>query len=175
MQLNKRILDSLCLAGLITLILVGSVVCVKLAVVRVKSVQQKTRVIDDYVTQLKKAQTVRGRLNSAIAANEAALTQIRTRLPESESMGMFLADLDAMMDKNKVDLSKVTPGSPVSEALCRRTPLSFSCRGNFTNLHAVLYGLETQQRVVLVDKVSIVGGASPGECAMDVSCSVYGR
>ena len=175
MRINIRVFDVICLAGLVALAALGSLAAGKIAIARVKSTERKNLAIKAHLEELNKAKGVLGRLNSAIQANEAALTQLRTRLPESQAMGHFLSDLDTLMERSGVDLSKVAPGSPVAETLCRRTPLSFSCRGAFPDLHTVLYGLETQERVIRVDQVSITGEGESGECSMDVTCSVYGR
>jgi Tfp pilus assembly protein PilO len=175
MRSKKELLDVACLIGLIALVALGSVAAVKLAVAKTKSAAREQRAVVVRLAEINKANAVLERLNAAIGVNEAALTRLRTRLPESQALGNFLTDLDGMMDRSGVDLSKITPGVPVAETLCKRTPLRFSCHGAFPDLHAVLYGLETQERVVRIDQVTLSKGDLPGKCKMEVSCSVYGR
>ena len=175
MRIHSRTIDIVCLAGLLVFAAGGAVVSVKSARAQARVLAGRNRVVKACLGELKQAQTVLSRLDAALRTNQAALTVLQKRLPASQKMGEFLAGLDAVMRDCAVDLSKVTPGVAVEGTLCSQTPLRFSCHGPFRGLHEVLYRLENQERIVRVDRVLIKKGASSEDCAMDVSCRVYGR
>jgi Tfp pilus assembly protein PilO len=175
MKMTTRTLDMACVTGLLALALLGAFWVVKSSQAMAGRVSRHNQAVIQRRGELKTAQAVLGRLDVALKQNENALEELRERLPESHSAGEFLGDLDAVMARHGVDLSEMTPGTPVHEELCVRTPLQLACRGQFGGLHAVLYEIETMQRLVRIDRASIRRDSLAGKCYMDAACSVYGR
>jgi len=172
---SVQTLDLACVAGLVAFALVGGYVTVRSASSTAHRVEQRNQAVEARLAELKRAQAALDQLDVALRANQSALETLRKRLPESQGIGQFLAGLDAMMARNDVTLRNVTPGNPIAEELCTRTPLVLTCRGTFANLHAVLRELEQMDRLVRVDQASISGHAPASGCEMSASCSVYGR
>jgi len=175
MRMHTNTLDVTCLAGLLALTLVAGVGGMKVVSARAAAANRQEKALQASQKELAEAQTVLSSLQRAIQANQPALERLYQRLPETQSMGDFLFELDAMISRNRVALSQVAPQTPVAEVLSIRTPLQFSCRGSFLDLHTVLYSLENQTRVVRVNQVTLRRGSSEQECMMDVVCDVYGR
>lgn len=175
MTFSVRQFDVACLIGLFALTLLGGAATVQTAVVKNRRVARRNAALAAQLAAAQQAESVRDRLNSIMHADEAALESLRARLPESRGIGAFLARLDAIMDRHQVDLGEVTPGRPVREELFTQTSLSFSCRGTFASLHAVLYDLEHLDQLVRVTRVSISRGSLSEDCEMSVQCRVYER
>lgn len=168
-------LDGACLAGLVVLVLAGSLVAAKTVSAHRKSIASRNAAVEKRLAELKEALGVLETLERAVRSNQSALDTLRTRLPQAQGMGDFLASLDRAARRNRLELSTVQPGSVVREEWCGRTPVGITCRGAFTNLHAFLYQLETMERLVRVESVAIHGGSPTEPCGMTVSCSVYER
>ncbi len=175
MRLKTHTVDVICGIGLLAVLFGGVLAVIASGTATARAVSRQNERVTQRMEELKQAQSVLERLDRALRNNEAALDQLQKRLPESQAMGAFLADLDILMRNSGIDLSNVTPGAPVREALCSRMPLRFSCRGSFEGLHRALYGLETQERIVRVDQVVVKMDEQSGDCSMDVSCRIYGR
>lgn len=175
MKLNAKTLDMACIAGFLVFAVGGSVLALRSARAYAGRVAHRNRSVEERIVELKKAQAVLDRLELALRSNEAALAALRRRLPDSLGVGQFLSSLHAVMTRHDVELSKVTPGDTAAHDLYRKTAMSFRCRGAFADLHAVMYELETMERLVRIEGVSIGGGAAGRSCSMDVACSVYSR
>jgi Tfp pilus assembly protein PilO len=147
-----------------------------------KSVPARARIVADRnaavlarLDDLRAASRVLETLDAALRSNQSAFDTLRMRLPQSPGMGDFLANLDRTARNNGLELSTVQPGSVVREEWCVRTPVSFTCRGAFANLHTFLFQLENMERLVRVEELTISGGGRSEPRMMTVSCSVYGR
>ena len=175
MHLSIRTLNTACLAGFVALAIGGSFVASRSARAKAERMDRDRKTAEVLLGEFKKAQTALGRLDATLKANQTALETLRKRLPESEPIGGFFADLDALAGKAAVKVNKVAPGQSVPEQMCTRTPLAFSCEGSFAGLHAVLHGLERMDRLVRIEQVSISRSSPSSRCSMTITCSVYGR
>ncbi len=175
MHINLRTLDIACLAGLAALALGGGFTVTRSVKNRAVRLDRDRRAVEVLRAECEKAEGVLGRLDAALRVNQHALEALRKRLPEAETIGAFLADLDALAGRAGVKVSTVTPGRPVAEELCMRTPFAFSCEGSFEGIHALLSGLENMDRLVRVARVTITKPSPSDRCNMDVACNVYGR
>ncbi len=174
MHIGIRTLNAACLAGFVTLAAGGGFVAVWSARAKADRMARENLAAQRLLGEYRKAQSALARLDASLKANQIALETLRKRLPESEPIGRFLADLDALVREANVKVNKLTPGQSVQETICTRTPLAFSCEGSFAGLHAVVHGLEHMDRLMHVERVSIRGGYPSNRCSMDIACSVYG-
>jgi Tfp pilus assembly protein PilO len=175
MYLSIRAINIGCLAGFLALAIGGNFVAARSAKAKADRVDHDVQAAKVLLGEFNKAQSALLRLDATLKANQTALETLRKRLPESDPIGGFLADLDALASKTDVKVNKVAPGESVREDICTRTPLAFSCEGSFAGLHAVLHGLEHMDRLVRAEQVSISRSSPSTRCSMDITCSVYGR
>ena len=137
--------------------------------------EREAKAVEVLLGESRKAQSALDRLDAAITAHQAALETLRRRLPQSDPLSGFFAEIDALARKAAVQVNMVAPGQSVREEMCTRTPLAFSCEGSYTGLYAVLHGLECMDRLVRIEGVSMRRSPPSSRCSMDVTCSVYGR
>lgn len=175
MDIGIRTLDIACLAVFAALAVGGGFVVVKTANAKADRLDREKNAVQVQLAELGKGRVALSRLNVVLNANKAALDSMMKRLPETEQIGDFLAEFDALAAKASVGISKVAQGQSVREEICTRTPISLSCQGSFESLHALLYGLENMNRIVRVERVSINRASLAESCRMDIACSVYGR
>ena len=164
-----------CVGGLIVFLVSTGFVAALLGKARNERLGRERQGIKSQVGELRRAQSALDRLNAVLKENESTLEMLHRRLPESLQVGTIVADLDALARQSHVSIIKVAPGRAVPEELAVRTPVSLSCQGSFAGLHAFLYNLMHMDFVVRVERISMVKGALPDNCSMDVACSVYGR
>jgi len=175
MHISIRTLDIACLTGFLALALGGGFLAATSVRAKADRIDRGTKAAEALLGELKRAQDALGRLDGVLKANQTALEALRTRLPESDPIGGFLADLDALARQADAKVNKVSPGQSVREDICMRTPLAFSCEGFFAGLHAALHGLERMNRLVRVERVSMSRSSESSRCSMEITCSVYGR
>ncbi len=175
MHLSIRTLNVACLAGFLALGLGGLVVVAAAANAKANRIERSNKAADSLLDGLKKAQSTLSQLDAILGENQAAAEKVSKRLTESEVIGGFLADLDALASEADVKINKVASGQPVAEEVYTRTPITFSCEGSFAGLHSLLYRLERMDRLVRVEQVSISRRPPSSRCSMNVLCSVYGR
>ncbi len=175
MHLSIRTLNVACLAGFLALVLGGLVVVASAARAKANRIEHSNKVADSLLGGLMEAQSTLSLLDAILMENQAAAEKVSKKLPESEVIGGFLADLDALASKADVKINKVTSGQPVAEEVYTRTPITFSCDGSFAELHSLLYRLERMDRLVRVEQISISRRSPSSRCSMNVLCSVYGR
>ncbi len=175
MRNDTRTLDMVCCAGLIALAIGGTIAALKSVAARADVFDRQREAAEMRLRELNQAQTTLGRLSDVLKVNQTALETLQKRLPESERIGQFLADLDALAGRHGVRVNNVRPGRAIREEICTRTPLSFSCEGRFSDLHALLYGLESMERLVRIEEVDMVRDSLETGCTLDVKCNVYMR
>ncbi len=175
MHLSIRTLTIACLAGFLALALGGLVVVAAAARAKANRIERSNKVADSLLDGLTEAQSTLSQLDAILRENQAAAEKVSKKLPESEVIGGFLADLDALASKADVKVNKVTSGQSVAEEVYTRTPITFSCEGSFAGLHSLLFRLERMDRLVRVEQVSISRRAPSSRYEMNAQCSVYGR
>ena len=174
MQLSVKKFDLACLAGLVLIAFLGVMYTLRTASASRTRTARLNQAYQEQVARLQEAQSVRDNLNRILKSNEQALTVLQERIPDSRGIGEFLARLDKLTATHKVGIDEITPATPTTESLFTKTPLSFSCRGAFAHLHAVLYDLEHLDQLVQVDRITIERDSLSQDCKMNATCSVYG-
>jgi Tfp pilus assembly protein PilO len=170
-----RILDTLCLVGLVALLLGGGFIVITSARARTARVERRHAAIDMHLSKLTEAQSVLQAITHVVESNQSALEALRERLPELQGMGSFLSGLDSLVQRRGVNLSSVMPGQIRAEELCSKTVVQFACSGSFASLHAVLHDLEMQPRLVRIQRAVVTRPSLDGPCKMEVACYVYSR
>ena len=174
MYLNIKTLDIVCLTGLLTLALGGSIVLAGTAMARTKESVSRDKVRSLRLAELLKAEQVKSDIDAGLRTHRPAFVAIQQRLTKSRNIGEFIADLDRIALRRKVDLDRVDPGAKREDVGYHRTTVSFACRGSFIDLHAVLCDLELMPRLLRIESVDMNRSSLADDCSMNVSCCVYG-
>jgi Tfp pilus assembly protein PilO len=175
LSLSLRVIDGACMAGLVIIALGGSLAATKAIRDKAARIERTNRAVQDLYRENKAAQTALSRLDTALRANRTTLEMLRKGFSGPEPISGFLAELDTLARQAEVKITSVAPGTGVTEEFCTRTPLQFSCQGSFAGLHAMLHRLESTERFVRLSQVIVSRGAAAGSCAMEITCSLYGR
>lgn len=176
MQITAKTLDIACLSVFVIVAIGGGYLVANSVASQARRTTQHIQNMEGLLWKLGEAERALATVETAVQANQDALEALRKRLPESRDMGEFLSALDEVTKRNGVVLSKVAPGETVANELCHRIAVQFHCKGAFADLHATLHGIETMERIVQIEQVSISGGGAPGaQCSMDVSCGVFSQ
>jgi Tfp pilus assembly protein PilO len=174
-RVSIRMLDLVCLAGLLTLLAGAAAVAVPALKARADRLRREKQAVGVRFAELRRAQAVLDRLAAVLRENHAAFETMMKRLPERVEVGDIIADLDALARISRVAVARITPGQPVPDEIGTRTPITFSCLGTFAELHAFLYNLENADHLLRVERLAMTKDAASGGCSLDVSCSVYAR
>lgn len=120
---------------------------------------------------------------------EANLKQIRTilinarrelkalneRIPETAEIGALIHQLDAKFRERKITLSGFSPLSPKKEKLYTKVPLRLTFKGTFNNIYHLLDDLETMNRLLVVEQITVKGSEGGDESTVDLTASVFER
>jgi Tfp pilus assembly protein PilO len=90
-------------------------------------------------------------------------------------MGALLEELDRLMTQRDVDLVKIEPRPTMAERSYRRTPIRMVFSGEFDGIHRFLDDLETMQRVVTMDEMTVTRDAASEACRVALTLSFFER
>lgn len=167
--------DKIDLTGVVVLLIVVSATIVastKLIGAKKRRILRENAMVEVYTAKLAEARAVTRKLDATLAANQQALAAMREQIPEPGHIGVFLEELDAVMQNNGAKLHDVHTEPAVKEPTCTRTPVGFSCSAPFQDIHAALHGLENLERFVRVEWLSLNRPAPDRHCAMQVKCNI---
>jgi len=112
-------------------------------------------------------------LKQALTDTKEELELIRRRVPEPGHMGEFVKQIHALMKLRKVKLISLQPLPPVKEEAYNRIPIRLLSVGSFTDIHHLLWDLETMDRVVVMEKIVISRPDINQRCQVSLTAIVF--
>jgi Tfp pilus assembly protein PilO len=175
MALSIKNLDRTCLAVVVTV----SVICGYLTVNDVASqkrqIRQENELLSQRLSDLNLADTNLQRLKEVLDATRTELESLNEQIPETAKMGEFLKKVDFLMKEKKVALVNLEPLSAVEERLFKRNPVRLIFEGSFIKVYQALYDLETMNRKVVMEKITIAKAGKDQECRVDLTANIFER
>ncbi len=103
------------------------------------------------------------------------LKALNERIPEKAEIGALIHQLDAKFRERKIILIGLMPQPPKQEKLYTKVPLRLTFKGSFKNIYHLLYDLETMNRLLVVEQITVQGGPSGDESTVDLTAIVFER
>jgi Tfp pilus assembly protein PilO len=174
-NLSIRQLDRACLAVVILI----SIVCGYLAINNGLKKKQQFQIEKDIVSKKLKefnlAETNLKELKALLDATRKELNILNERIPESGKIGLLLQQIDALMKKRNIALINLQPLPTKEERIYIRNPIKLLLVGTFLNLYQLICDIESMNRIVVMEKMTITKNQKSDECQVDLMTSVFER
>jgi Tfp pilus assembly protein PilO len=115
------------------------------------------------------------RLKASTRSTAEELNVLNRQIPEDAQIGLFLKELDGLMQKREIDLISVQPQLILKEKLYQKVPIKVSCKGLFVNIYNLLQDLGTLDRFIIVDRMTIGKAERAGYCQLDLTALIFMR
>lgn len=103
------------------------------------------------------------------------LKALNERIPEKAEIGALIHQLDAKFRERKIALIGLMPLTPKKEKLYTKVPLRLTFKGTFNNIYHLLHELETMNRLLVVEQITVKGGQSGDESTVDLTANIFER
>ena len=172
---NVKQIDHICLI----VVIIVTISCFSLTVVagarKRREVTRQNEMISQQLMKLKQVVTKLKNLQSLLEATQEKIKFFDERIPRSSEIGKFLGDLGAMVKAKDIVLISVQPKSEEKEKTIARTPVHMKFKGAFVNIYHLLNELETMNRIVVMEQMTIVKSNKDQECQVDFVAGILNR
>ncbi len=168
-------IDRICLV-IILLVALGSGYLASNRIMKQKRLlHQETQFFSQRVKAMNRAEAnlklIRAGLNDA----RRELKELNQRIPEKAETGALIHQLDTKFRQWKITLLGLMPQPPEEEKLYTKVPLRMTFKGAFNNIYHLLDDLETMNRLLVVEQITVKGGQSRDESTVDLTANVFER
>lgn len=140
-----------------------------------KQVRQENEIIAKGIVELKSAEVDFERFNRLLLDTKKQLESLDKIVPEVVNIGEVLKEIDFLMKKRKITLVSLQPQPKVEEELYAKIPIRLMFKGSFVNIYHFLYDLETMDRMLVAEGMSITRRNLDDKCQAELTASVYQR
>ena len=175
MTLDIKKIDRICIAVIVTVTVVCGYHSVSHVTRQKRQIRQENDLLSTRLRDLNLADTNLQRLKSVLDAAREELESLNEQIPETAKMGEFLKKVDAVMNDRNVALINLEPLSTEEERLYTKNPVRLIFEGSFIKVHQVLHDLETMNRKVVMEKITINKAGDDQGCRVDLTASIFER
>ena len=173
--LNIKRFDQIC----ISLVIIVSLICgywvMNITIKQRWQLRQENEIISKTIIELKSAEENFENLNTLLADTKTELEFLDKRIPRSVNIGQVLKEIDYLMKDRNITLLSLQPLPPVEEKLYTKIPIRVMFEGSFANIYHLLYDLETMNRMLVAEDMSISRRNLDEKCHVVLTASVYQR
>ena len=175
MPISIKRLDHICLTIIILFTIIFGYIVVNWGFKQQKIIRQENAILSKKIEDLNLAKTNLKRLRSILDSTQNELKILNERIPDSTKIGEFLKQVNALMERQKVDLISIHPEAIVEEKKCNRIPVRLIFEGSFTQIYQILHELETMNRTVVMEKMQITKSVESKHCHVDLTANIFQR
>ena len=174
-NLDIKRFDQIC----ISLVIIVSLICgywvMNRTIKQRWQLRQENEIISKTIIELKSAEENFENLNTLLANTKTELEFLDKRIPRSVNIGQVLKEIDYLMKDRNITLLSLQPLPPVEEKLYTKIPIRVMFEGSFANIYHLLYDLETMNRMLVAEDMSISRRNLDEKCHVVLTASVYQR
>jgi Tfp pilus assembly protein PilO len=174
-NININRLDQIC----ISLVIIVSLICgywvAKTTFKQRWQLRQENEIISKALIELKSAKENFENLNALLKDTKTELEFLDKRIPQSVNIGQVLKEIDLLMKDRNILLVSLQPLPPVEEKLYTKIPIRLMFEGSFASIYNLLYDLETMNRMLVAENMSISRRNLDEKCHAVITASVYQR
>lgn len=174
-NINIKRFDQIC----ISLVIIVSLICgywvMNQTIKQRWQLRQETEIISKTLIELKSAEENFDNVNTLLADTKRELEFLDKQIPVSVNIGEVLKEIDYFMQDRKITLLSLQPLPPVEEKLYTKIPIRLMFEGSFASIYHLLYDLETMNRMLVAENMSISRRNLDEKCQAVITASVYQR
>ena len=174
-NINIKRLDQVCIALVIIVSLICGYWVMNRTIKQRRHLRQENEIISKTLIELKSAEENFENLNALLADTKRELEFLDKRIPVSVNIGQVLKEIDYLMNDRKIILLSLQPLPPVEEKLYIKIPIRLMFEGSFASIYHLLYDLETMNRMLVAENMSISRRNLDEKCHAEITASVYQR
>jgi Tfp pilus assembly protein PilO len=114
-------------------------------------------------------------LKTTLDATQKELNILNERVPEAGKIGFLLKQIDFLMKQRKIEMSSIQPSPAQEEKIFIKNPVRLMFKGKFENIYRLIHDLERINRIVVMEKMTIIKEDSSELCRVDLMTSVFER
>jgi Tfp pilus assembly protein PilO len=175
MNLDIKTLDRICIVLVVTVSLVCAYWVFKQSVKQRRHITEEDKIISKRVKELKSAEENFEQLNQLLKEIKTELESMDKRIPKSADIGGILKQLDALVKNRSVVLISLQPLPMVEEKIYTKIPIRLMFKGSFANIYNLIYDLETMNRMLVTENMTISRANLNDSCQVDLTASVFQR
>jgi Tfp pilus assembly protein PilO len=173
MNSKIKILDRLCLGGLILIVAAIGVWNFKNTIIKKKRFHEASDHYSKSAKEVALAETNLKAFQSALEETRNEISAFHQKIPESADFGPFIKRLDTMMKARGIGLLSVNPLPIENEPFYRRVPVRLAFRGPFARVCLLIQDLENMERAVIMENLIIRKSGVGEECLVDLTASIF--
>jgi Tfp pilus assembly protein PilO len=174
-NINIKTFDQICISFVIIVSLICGYWVMNRAIKQRWQLRQENEIISKALIELKSAEQNFENLNTLLADTKGELEFLDKRIPVSVNIGEVLKEIDYFMNNRKIILLSMQPLPPVEEKLYIKIPIRLVFEGSFASIYHLLYDLETMNRMLVAENMTITRRNLDEKCQAEITASVYQR
>ncbi|GAX59230.1 Tfp pilus assembly protein PilO [Candidatus Scalindua japonica] len=171
--LRMRKLDRFCLLTVVVVLVTCGYLIVSYVSKQKRQIQQETELLSEKLKKLNIAEVNLENLNKFLDDTKNELKIINDQIPETAKIGMFLTEIDSLMEQREQLLINIEPLPPIIEDNYKRIPIRVEFKGSFENTYKILHDLETMNRLLVMERINIFKSDTDKRCKVDLTTSVF--
>ena len=168
-------LDRICLFLVIIIAILIGYGVLQMGIKQQMAIREGKNLLLQQTNDLKLAEGNMQQLKAGLDTTRVNLQGLNERIPEKSEMGTLLKELDGLIKKRGVVLVTMQPQMQVKEKHYTKIPIHFVFRGSFFNIYRLLQDMESMQRLVVMEKVTIGTIAPLRDCQVDLTALIFER
>jgi Tfp pilus assembly protein PilO len=112
-------------------------------------------------------------LNKGLKAIKNASKAIKEQIPETVEIGKFLKQLDSFVKRRNIVLITLQPLPKQPEKYFAKIPIRLMFKGAFNDIYYLIHELETMQRLLVTEKITISKAGIGEQCRVDLTLNIF--
>jgi len=175
MTLSLKNLDRICLCILVLVCIAGSYWAAKQGTRQRQEIRLENELITRKLQDLNLAKINLQGLTSRLDRLETDLAVLNEKIPATAEIGLFLKNVDALTTSLNLVMLNVQPFPAVREQLYTRVPIQLAFTGAFQDAYRLLWKLETMNRLLIMEKLSILQSNIDEPCRVELTADIFQR
>ncbi len=168
-------LDRACLVILVLVALAGTAWNVGTMMSQERRLSRDRESREQERSRLAQADRNRKAIRQTLNQLQPELADLKRRIPQQTDMGALLKQLDLRMRERRIVMATIQPQTAVPEGLYRKIPVRLVFQGSFLQAYHFLSDVETMDRLLVPEKITMTGVEPNRECQVDLTVLVYER
>jgi Tfp pilus assembly protein PilO len=172
---NVKHIDRICLI----VILIVTISCFSFTVAagarKRKEITRQNELVSKQLKKLNQVTATLEHVKTRLHETRRKIKSFDEQIPNSPEIGKFLGDVGSMAKEKDVVLISVQPKSQEEEKTLTRTPVQMKFNGAFINIYQLLHEIETMNRIVVMEQMTIAKSKPDPECRVDLVAGILNR
>ena len=174
-NLSIKQLDRTCLIVVVIVSLACGFLTVRDITHKKRLFETEKGVLSGKSREMNLAATSLNALHMNLADIKRELNDLNERIPETGKIGLLLQQIDVLMKQNQVYLISLEPLPVSQDKIYLKNPIKLLFKGSYVNIFHLLRELESLNRIVLMENITISKDENSDQCQVELIATVFER